>query len=115
MRRRKSGISVRIRVAQETQIAMKEAAKDYSHRLMMSYKARINNPKYFVNMDETAIYMNCYPKRTIHPKGEKAASISLVGGSSYRITLALSIAMDGTKLPFFVVFKGELGKRVEKS
>ena len=40
-------VRVRTRVAQETQKAMETVAKGYSRRLIMPYKASINNPKFF--------------------------------------------------------------------
>ena len=49
---------------------------------MTSYHNLIGNPKYLLNMDETAVYLNCAPNRTAHPKGEKTISI-MVGGSSF--------------------------------
>ena len=82
---------------------------------MTTYRQRINNPKYLVNMDETAVYLNISSNRTVHPKGEKTVSIHIGGASSMRFTLAVSIAMDGTKLPLFVIFKGMPGGSVEKS
>ena len=66
-------------------------------------------------MDETTVYLNSSPKRTVHPKGERIVSIR-VGGLSYtRLALEVSVAMDGTKLHFFVIFKGKPGGSVERS
>ena len=65
----------------------------------------MNNPHYFLNMDETAIYRNCSSKRTVHAKGKRTVSIMLVGTSVMRFTLAISVDLDGTKLPLFDVFK----------
>ncbi len=42
-------------------------------------------------------------------------SIMIGGTSSARFTLAVTVAMDGTKLPLFVIFKGVPGGRVENS
>ena len=59
-----------------------------------------------MNMDETAVYMNCSPKHPVHVKIENTLSIMILASTSMRFTLAVTIAMDGTKLTLFVIFKG---------
>ena len=66
-------------------------------------------------MDETAVYFNCSPNRTVHPKGEKTVSIMTGETSSTRFTLAVSVALDGSKLPLFATFEGVPGGRIDKS
>ena len=66
-------------------------------------------------MDETAVYLNCRPTRTVHPTREKTVAANIGGATSSRFTFAVSIAMDGTKLPLFVIFKGQRGGKQEKS
>ena len=73
----------------------------------------MDNPKYFLNMDETEVFLNCAPNRTVYPKGENKVSIMVGGSSSMRFTLAVIIAMDGRKLPFFVIFKGKPSGSIE--
>ena len=82
---------------------------------MISYCNLIGNPKYSLNMDETAVYLNCSPNRTVYPKGEKTVSIMFGRSSSTRFTLAVTIVMDGSKLPLFVIFKGTPGGNIERS
>ncbi len=41
-------------------------------------------------------------------------SIMIGGASSAPFTLAVSVSMDGTKLPLFVIFEGKPGGTVEK-
>ena len=77
----------------------------YCHRIMTSHNRHRNNPKYLVNMDETAKYLNCAPKCTLYLKKEKTVSAMIGGSSSMRFTLAVTAATDGTKFPLFVIFK----------
>ncbi len=93
---------------------MESVGRDFAQRLMTSYSYRINNPRYLVNMDETAVHMNCSPNRTIHEKGEKTVSIMIGGASSARFTLPVSVGIDGAYLPLFVIFKGKPEVTVEK-
>ena len=88
---------------------------DYCRNVMTSYCNLIGNSKYFLNMDETAVYVNCVRNRTVHPKGEKTVSIIVGGLSSMRFTLSATITIDGSKLPLLVIFKGTPVGSVERS
>ena len=114
MARHSLSVGTRTRVSQVTAAAMQPIRQQFCRRLMTSYKHRINDPYFLVNMDETAVYLNCSPNRTVHMKGEKTVSVMIGGASSMRFTLAVTVAMDGTKLPLFVIFKGTPGGKVEK-
>ena len=81
----------------------------------MSFKSRTDDPRFFINMDETAVYLNCAPNRTVHLRSEKTVSIMVGGGCCARFTQALSMAMDGSKLYLFVTLKGVPGGRIEIS
>ena len=114
MKRRNLSLRTRTRTSQILNAGM-QLVKDAScHRIMTSYNLHINNPKYLVNMDETAIYLNCAPKCTVDLKGEKAVSVMIGCSSSMRFALAVMGAMDGTTLPPFVIFKGKKGATGEK-
>ena len=41
----------------------------------------------------------------MHSTAEKTVTVNIEGSTYSRFTLAVSIAMDGTKLPLFVIFK----------
>jgi DDE superfamily endonuclease len=69
----------------------------------------------FVNMDETAVFYESSPTTTINAKGENTISIRCTGSNSKRMTVCVSCAYDGTKLPLFLVFKGKAGARIEKN
>ena len=66
-------------------------------------------PRLFVDKDERALYLNESPKFTVYRKGECTVSIRIGDKSSMRFTLAVAIAMNGSKLPLFVIFKGKPG------
>ena len=94
---------------------MQSVKRDCCSRLMRMYLYCINNPLFFVNMDQTAVYLNCPPKRTVDGKGKKIISIRVRGTASMRFTLCIAVAMDGTKLPLFVICKGKPNGNVEKN
>jgi hypothetical protein len=62
--------------------------------------------KYFINMDQTAVYFEMKSSTTVHQKGERTVSVRDSASNSKRATVVLAVAADGTKLPPFVVFKG---------
>ena len=80
IKRRNLSMYNRTRKSLINESVMQSVKRDYSRNAMISYRNLIGNPKYFLNMDETAVYLNCTSNRTIHPKGEKIVSI-MVGGS----------------------------------
>ena len=67
-----------------------------------------------MNMDQTAVYLNCSLNRTVDTKVKRTISIRVDRASSLCFTLCASIAMDGTKLPLFVILKGKTNGNIEK-
>ena len=63
--------------------------------------------KYFINMDQTAVYFEMKSNTTVDTVGVKTVSIRDSASNSKRATVVLAVAADGTKLPPFVVFKGK--------
>ena len=114
IKRRVFSIRTRTRVSQITDAAMHPVRRDYCRRLMTSYRNRINDPRYLINMDETAVFLNCAPNRMVNVKGEKTVSVMIESSSSLRFTLAISVAVDSSKLPLFAIFKGKPGGSIEK-
>lgn len=89
--------------------------KDYCKRMIAELKNYINNLKFLVNMDETAVYMNCHPNRTEYLKGKRTVAICVGGTFASRWTMAVPIAMDDTILLLFVIFKAQIGGSVERN
>ena len=67
-----------------------------------------------VNVDESPIYLEMPPKKTIEIKGSKNVDIYTFGKEKYRITSVLSITASGSKLLPLIIFKGKAGKYLEK-
>lgn len=66
-------------------------------------------------MDKTPFYLDMSFGNTIDFIGNKNIEIISSGREKYHISVILSIAGDGTKLPPLIIFKGEEGKTIEKS
>jgi hypothetical protein len=63
--------------------------------------------KYFINMDQTAIYFEMKSSTTVHKKGERTVLVRDSASNLKRATVVLAVVADGLKLPPFVVFKGK--------
>jgi hypothetical protein len=63
--------------------------------------------KYFINMDQTAVYFEMKSTTTVHELGARTVSVCKSGLNSKRAMIVLAVVADGTKLSPFVVFKGK--------
>ena len=70
---------------------------------------------YMVNMDETAIYFEDKHHSSIDVQGTNTVACRDSSSSSKRCTVCIAVAGDGTKLPPFVIFKGQKGARIASS
>ena len=102
-------------IVQKTAANLVAVKRDYSHRVNLFNFSSICNPRYFVNMDETNVYFNCKPKRSVSLTGQKTIYIRLGSSSSLRVTVCVSIAFDGNKLSSFLMFKRASRGPVERS
>ena len=57
------------------------------------------------NMDETPVYMDMLPGKTVNKKGQKSIMIKSTGHEKSRYTVVLTVMADGTKLKPFIIFK----------
>ena len=102
------------RVSQVIDPLLQQSKQDYCRRVMTTFYNRIRNPKLLCDMDQTPVYMNSTPGRTVHRKGARFVSIKVGGTTGLRITVAVTVAMDGSKLSLFIIFKGKPVKRLAK-
>lgn len=64
------------------------------------------NFEYFVNLDETPIYIDPTITRTIDEVGTRTVDVVNSGHTKSRMTLLLTIASDGSMAPAYLLFKG---------
>lgn len=68
----------------------------------------------FVNMDETGVYFEEKMRSTVHARGDNTVHILLQGSRNNWMTACFSIAADGTRLPFLLIFKGTPGGHIAR-
>jgi hypothetical protein len=107
------GMSIRrvTRVGQKLSGHLKEVQDDAAaairKRIAVGGTLHGIDMKYFINMDQTAVYFEMKSNTTVHEVGARTVSVRESGSNSKRATIVLAVAADGTKLPPFVVFKGK--------
>ena len=57
------------------------------------------------NMDETPVYMDMVPSKTVDVKGGKTIKIRTTKSEKSRVTAALSCTAAGNMLPPMIIFK----------
>ena len=68
----------------------------YNNRMKYGF-----NTYWIGNMDETPIFFNMYPNKTIAKKGKKSILIKTQSQEKWRVSVILCIIVDGEKLPLF--------------
>ena len=58
------------------------------------------------NMDKTPIFFNMPSNKTVELKGKKTVHVVTQNQEKMRVSLLLSVLADGTKLPPYIIFKG---------
>jgi hypothetical protein len=66
------------------------------------------------NMDQTAVYYDNAPLKTIEKHGSRSISIRTSAAASHRVTVFLCVSFTGVKLSPLVVFKATRNKTVFK-
>eukprot|EP00171_Calliarthron_tuberculosum_P018575 IDg18575t1 len=95
-------VRVQIHVGQLTKGHMQYFKKYFARRVITLFKNRVHDMRLFCNMDETAVKLT----NAVHTKGDNTVSVHNGGSSANRCTVFVTVAMDGTELLLFVIFKG---------
>ena len=71
-------------------------------------RQKYNFPKDLMgNMDETPLYFDMVPSRTIEMKGAKEVKMKSTGAEKRRVTVVLACLASGKTLPPMIIFKGK--------
>ena len=77
------------------------------HDEVKTEKQKYNFSKYLIgNMDETPLYFDMVPSRTIEKKGAKEVRVKSTGAGKRRVTVVFCLA-SGKTLPPIIIFKGK--------
>ena len=93
----------------ETQRSPVESAVnafDFMQHICPKVSEQNLDPKFDINIDQTSIFFNFHSKKMLEWKGMKSVKIHTSTNDTKRVTLALSVCADSSKLPPIVLFKG---------
>ena len=60
-----------------------------------------------INMDETPMYFDIVPGRTVDTKGTKTVKVRTTGAEKRHITVVLAVSNNGNVLPPMIIFNGK--------
>ena len=66
-----------------------------------------------VNMDETPVYFDLVPGKTVNEKGAKSVLVRTTGNEKRHFTVVLAVSANGDVLPPMVIFKGKRDLKFE--
>lgn len=66
-------------------------------------------------MDENAFYFETKPISTVHLARCNKIATHGSGSSNHRLSACTAVASDGTKVPLFVIFKGQPMRQIERN
>ena len=65
------------------------------------------------NMDETPMWFDIVPQRSIAKKGSKSVVIRTSGSDKRHLTVVLAVTADGSILPPMIIFKGKTNRTIK--
>ena len=71
--------------------------------------------RFILNMDQTPVYFCMTRKKTLEVVGVKTVHIRTSTSNTKRVTVAVTIADDGTVLTSTIVFKGKPGGQIARA
>jgi hypothetical protein len=103
-----NGYSIRskTRVAQVSNETVRELATQFMSHIRPLLSLQCRDPKWILNMDQTAVFFSMMPRTTINEKGARTIMMRDTKNGDTRVTVAVSITADGQVLAPFLVMKG---------
>ena len=79
------------------------------HGEITTVRKKQNFPKELIgNMDETPLYLDMVPSRTLEQKGKKEVRVRTTGAGKRPVTVVLACTASGKTLPPMIIFKGKI-------
>ena len=85
---------------------VRELATQFMSHIHPLLSLQCHDPKWILNMDQTAVFFSMMPRTTINEKGARTIMMRDTKNGDTRVTVAVSITADGQVLAPFLVMKG---------
>ena len=100
-------LSAKTSLSQRLPAALEGKMKSYLQKVQKEQRSGRSCGALIGNMDETPIYFDLVPGKTIDRVGAKSCIICSTGAEKQHITVVLTVMADGSMLPPMVIFKGK--------
>jgi hypothetical protein len=106
MKRKKLSIRSVTHLAQKHTEEMRGVAAEFAASIRSRVQEFGLDPRMIANMDQTPCNYETQSGKTVSVKGSKTVAARTAQGGEQRVTVALSVLADGSKLPPLIVFQG---------
>ena len=65
------------------------------------------------NMNETPVFFDMVPEKSLVQKGQKSLTIRTSGSEKRRVTVVLTVAADGFMLPLMIIFRDKINQIIK--
>ena len=96
--------------AQETH----DQALDFIRTMRPLLTRPVNQQRFILNMDQTAVFFCMLPKKTLNLSGADSVLLSTLCGTNHRVTVSVTVTADGDILKPMVIFKGRPAGRIAR-
>ena len=115
MRRHELSLRCRTSTAQKLPADLEEKVSSFLNFVKNERLEDEYENKYIVNMDETPVFFDLVPNRTVEQTGKKSMVIRTSGSDKRHVTVILAVAANGEVLPTVIIFKGKRALKDIKS
>jgi hypothetical protein len=70
--------------------------------------------RFVINMDQTPIFFSMLPRTTLEPIGSSTVNVPNSTGSTFGVTITVTVTANGDMLPPLFVFKGKPKGRISR-
>ena len=64
-------------------------------------------------MEETPVFFDMVPKKSLVQKGQKSVTIQTAGSEKRHVTVVFTVAADGFILPPMIIFRGKINQTIK--
>jgi hypothetical protein len=100
--------------SQRPPVEVESKAFDFMRFMRIIVSGGNRDRRFIINMDQTPVYFLMSSKRTLEVIEKKTIHICTSTNDTKRVTMAVTITVDGTLLPSTLVFKGKPDGRISK-
>lgn len=107
MKRHELSLRSRTSLSQRLPADLEEKISSFQTFVKTERSSEEIDDRYIVNMDETPVFFDIVPNKTVEQTGNKSVIIRSSGSDKKHVTVMLAVSATGDVLPTIVIFKGK--------